>query len=283
MQFDLSVVIPFLPTDTHLMACLTSLEKQKNLSIEVLMIINPKTSVWPILPPLNLKIRKLSSEKGANRARNVGLQAAKTDLVFFLDSDCILDNELTLKKYVDEMTKYPQLTACGGPYTLSSEANVCTRAYHQIQSAWLRGGIYSKQNFTDHLMGGNLVLRKSKLQTAKFDEQMIFGSTEYELLDRLAKRGDQFMFFADQAVKHISSISKKDLIYKARCQGEGFRHLKKQNGDVLTREKTLLPEQDHDQSIAPFIQIYFESFVGESSRLKLLLQKIKTLKRISNL
>ena len=71
-------------------------------------------------------------------------------------------------------------------------------------------------------MGGNLVLRKSKLGLEKFDEKIIFGGTEQEFLYRLFMQNHQFQFLSQQSVIHIAKVSFFDFYLKAFKQGQGY-------------------------------------------------------------
>lgn len=234
---DLSIVIPCRNTDTLIDQVLQSLGTQKDCHYEVILVINPPSDK-------NLKtnldnVRVTSSPRGANHARNQGLMQATSDLVLFLDSDCTLQDPYFLKKYVDFMQAHQNLTGCGGPYLLPSPASSASKTYHKIQMQWLYDGFIDKSLKTKHLLGGNLVLRKSKLGLEKFDEKIIFGGTEQEFLYRLSMKNHQFQFLSQQSVIHIAKVSFFDFCLKAFKQGQGYLYrINKLN--IKSEPKTVL-------------------------------------------
>lgn len=261
MEPEISVVIPVLSGEHHLNDCLKSLETQDTIHFEVIIVLNPKDSAWPRIEPNNLHLTRLTSDIGANSARNMGLKCAKADLVLFLDADCLINDSYFLKRYVDHMRKFEFLTGVGGPYSLNIHADKIAKAYHLIQMRWLFNGVYSEDYFTDHLLGGNLVLRKSKLLQQKFDEKMKFGSTEFEFLRRLSQNNHQFQLITDQKVIHQNDLTVKSFTKKAYLQGQGFRYLLEKNGDLMVRDLKLLTTPEPTTELMPLLKLYDQHFM----------------------
>jgi len=64
-----------------------------------------------------LNIQHIESEPGANRARNKGIEHAKSDKIMLLDDDCVPEQEW-LASGLAGFTLYPQIGVFGGPMKL---------------------------------------------------------------------------------------------------------------------------------------------------------------------
>ena len=88
-----SVVVPMLNVEAYLERCLVSLANQANpgAGVEVLVVDNGSTDGSPeIARRFEGKVRLLREPvRGAYRARNHGVAAARGDIVAFTDADCV--------------------------------------------------------------------------------------------------------------------------------------------------------------------------------------------------
>ncbi len=266
---DLTVVIPFRPQDKGLNDVLTALNQQTGVSFEVLLVQNPPIADFaPTLPSrLNFQIQMLTSARGANRARNKGLESASTDLVFFLDSDCWPTSPNLLSHYVQLFRENAELCAAGGPYHLLPTANSLAKAYHELQIRWLQEGLRDTDLNAYNLLGGNLLVRRSRLDEMRFDENIIFGGTEREFLQRLSQHGKVIQFFPHQSVFHGSSMNLKSFLKKAYAQGCGTRYITAKLGPA-THSKRFVRISVPPENLSPYLRIYqwgFDMGLGKAS------------------
>lgn len=96
MKFSFSVIIPVYNVESYLYDCLNSLLNQSYNNYEVICINDGSTDGSPkILLEFQTKFLNyqiISHEnKGLSAARNAGIEAAKGEYIFFLDSDDILE------------------------------------------------------------------------------------------------------------------------------------------------------------------------------------------------
>lgn len=260
MKSDLTVIIPTLTADLRLLNLALQLRSQKNIVIEIILILNPPNNDWPVEFKTISELKLLKSELGVNHARNAGLKIATSDYIFFLDSDCELTDDLFLFRYLSALKKRPDLTALGSHYIIPAGMNQVSRAYNFIQNLWLYKGIYSEDYLTDHLIGGNILFNHTLIKNLKFDDSFIFGSSEYELLLRLSKAGHLFAFDSALPVIHTQKLKLKDLIYKAQMQSLGFKKIKSQYTQFPKRQKTFLNWPNPDAELIHYIDIYYENF-----------------------
>lgn len=258
---QISVVIPLTTDSKYVTEVLQVLDLQAQVNFEVLLVLNPASSNWPRLAShFSFPIMRLHSAKGANQARNEGLRKAQSDLVLFLDSDCVPARLDFLARYVELMNQHPHLTGVGGRYSLFPEANSMAQTYNFLQMQWVHEGLYNAQNECLNLLGGNLVLRKSLLKDELFDANLIFGGTERELLQRLHQQGHRFAFFENQVVYHYGNLNLIQLLKKAFAQGRGARYIQEKLGREnrsFINLKPISAPREHEKSIY-YYRLFFE-------------------------
>lgn len=257
---QVSVVIPFTPDSHQISRLLKNLELQQGVEFEVLGVFNPHTRSLPQIPALKYPYLQLSSPKGANCARNTGLRRAKSDIIVFLDADCLPTHSQFLLNYFKEMEANPQLTGIGGYYRLETNESLESQAYHYLQTRWLQEGLLNSKGDCRNLLGGNLVLRKSKLLGQEFDENLIFGGTEREFLQRLQSRGRRFKLVSGQEVWHSVNLDYFGLLKKAYAQGKGARYILDKWGEEKKSVVNLRVDSPNEQLFRPLhlYKLFFE-------------------------
>ncbi|MCB0363264.1 MAG: glycosyltransferase family 2 protein, partial [Bdellovibrionales bacterium] len=126
---------------------------------------------------------------GVNRARNLGIAHAKAKYLFFLDDDCFVRDPSYLRRGVELLDKWTEVSAIGGPYSLREKSNTCEQVYNSICRHWLESSV-RKSGFTTNLVGGNMVIRQSVFAgDLRFNESIIFGGAETEFNCRLLRQG----------------------------------------------------------------------------------------------
>lgn len=226
MKFDISVVIPCRSHDASIVETITSLNLQIGCSFEVIIVFNPKLIHLQKLET-KFPVQFLQCKKGANSARNRGLKQAQSDLVFFMDSDCVIEDPNLLKKYVTHMNEQSQLSGCGGQYQTPKSSSMIVQLYHNIQTEWLYSGLLDQYGNTRHLLGGNFIVRLSKIKGEVFDDKIIFGGTELEFILRLCQKNHKFQLLENQKVIHDTKLTFYSLCKKAYLQGKGLLYTQK--------------------------------------------------------
>ncbi|MBD3155542.1 MAG: glycosyltransferase [Candidatus Aenigmarchaeota archaeon] len=94
-----SVIIPFRKKNSKVINCIKSVKKQKYKKIEIITLSDKsKLEINGLKSYLNPKWT------GAGEKRNFGVKKSKGDILFFLDSDCILKED-AIEKLVDLFKK----------------------------------------------------------------------------------------------------------------------------------------------------------------------------------
>jgi glycosyltransferase involved in cell wall biosynthesis len=239
----LTLVIPTLTPSKTIETLLESIASQRcSWPVEVLVIGNPTPlqirhkSHWP-------KFQNLTSEsKGVNRARQMGVQAARSRWLYFLDDDCYLLRSDHLDRLCQRLQDTSENTLLGGLYEHSNDSSKFSKAYHRLQTIWVLEGRNSQYGFVN-LLGGNLVIARSAFETFSFDESIEFGGSETELIHRMLRQGFRGVLLNELAVGHSHSLSKNELIQKAARQGYGFERLMSQRILIPRTVRSLLSHE----------------------------------------
>ena len=96
-----SIIVPYEGYYNYLQDCLESIQDQKNVELETLLVGNQKTDDFKKLvemykDTISLQVINCPIEEGVAKKRNLGLDKATGDYIYFLDSDdYIMPNTLS--------------------------------------------------------------------------------------------------------------------------------------------------------------------------------------------
>lgn len=235
MRFDISVIIP-----THRKSpwLIESVKAVIRASLEskhlVQIIISDSSNLSDTLKMnnledvLNVQIDIIKSKRGANSARNIGLDHSLSDIVLFLDDDCIIEDQHFLKKHLEFHKNNINAIACGGFYGLASSVSQLDQFYIEGQNDWLLRGVVNSQRKINYLLGGNVSFKNKLLaqHNLKFDEHILYGGSETELFVRI-KKLDLQCFLINANVVHRCDLTLYELCKKSYRQGCGKKYREK--------------------------------------------------------
>lgn len=222
---EMSIIIPHAGSFQEVSRLLESILNQTaDFSLEIIIVANPANR-YLSNPFSNISsVTYLTSEKGANCARNIGLQASSGQIVLFLDDDCVLCSNDYLKNCRELHQKNPSVVGIGGGYLLPPKASYFDRVYNQVQRRWIQNS-FLPGGFISHLFGGNSSFKGTVLRNYSFDEEIHFGGTETELQVRLYWDGKPLVYSNSLNVLHHSKIGFRDFIKKIFKQGMGGSYI----------------------------------------------------------
>ncbi len=228
MKFpDISIIIPTHRRPKSLGYLLSSIKKHlpENCEAEIIVVsnfedkatLNMVSSLAENLPI----IYKTANTLGVNSARNLGLSFASGSIILFLDDDCIINSSSFFTNHINYHFNFPEYIAIGGPYVNSTETNSVGRVYNLNAQRWIEEDLIGSHQ-TQNLLGGNTSYKASLFNgRILFNENIIFGGAETELLQRLTNDGFLFGYFKDLQVEHNPPITLFNLCKKAYLQGLG--------------------------------------------------------------
>lgn len=203
---------------------LQTLKPVPDMSFEVIVVDNNSTDStrhvverWQLQGNLPLRYLK-EKQQGLSRARNMGINAATGEWIWFLDDDVYLD-ENWLQGVVEVIRNYPDAMAVAGKIVLEFE---------KPEPAWLPEIAYNYYGLTrfgdnprwlqqgEYPIGANVAVRKVVFEcTGMFNCKLgragksLISWEETEFFMRLYSSGGQIIYTPDAIVRH--RISKQQL------------------------------------------------------------------------
>ncbi|HAC08481.1 MAG TPA: hypothetical protein DCG14_02385, partial [Phycisphaerales bacterium] len=200
VEDEVTVVIPARDAAATLEACLDSLlvilqRPESGLARIVLVDDGSRDETPAIARSRGVEVLQ-SGGRGAGAARNAGIAAASTGLVWFVDADCVafpdaLDH---LRPHLED----PGVAAAGGTYAIAPEATLLERLIHEeIQVRHDR-----MPDDVDFLATFDVVYRRSVLDAVGgFDERYLKGQ-DADLAFRVVEAGHRLRFDRRSRVRH---------------------------------------------------------------------------------
>lgn len=165
---------------------------------------------------------------GTAGARNVGMETAAGDLIFYTDSDCTVSRGWlsALRKCFDD----PQVAAATGPILSPPPTNWAERAY--CGTARMR---ITKWHVR-HIGGGSMGFRKEIALRLRFDEALTHYCDEDELGWRLNEEGYLIAFAPEAEVVHHHPVALHSYLRMGYKQGQGSARLWHKQGKLVGRD-----------------------------------------------
>lgn len=250
MKPRLSIVIPTHNTDYNQHSCLkdvlVSIVHSFGYSneIEVLVVENPEKTecVAEIIKEAShnneYNILHLSSKLGANRARNKGIQEAKSDIIALLDDDCVVDQSY-IESVLAAHQLYPNVGVIGGSMKL---------VFNSQKPRWIEGYFIQCLAEVDHgegvvdlsdtsdpyvamIVSGNITFKKAMYnKTEGFDPNIGYignncmAQDEIEFIRECSKSGKPGRLYIGgiTVYHHIPEARLSIDYFKKKSYGDGY-------------------------------------------------------------
>ncbi|MFB8793865.1 MAG: glycosyltransferase family 2 protein [Microcoleus sp.] len=231
-----SVIIPVHNGGSYFRTCLSKLAEAVPRPIEIIVVADGDSDgSWRLAQEFGAKLIRIPESGGPARARNLGAQAAKGDILFFVDADVAVCPE-AVGYAISVFKNNPYLAAAIGSYDdapgdpgfLSQYRNLMHHYVHQTgneeaSTFWGACGLMRREIFL--LMGG-------------FNESYRRPSIEdIELGYRLKQAGYRIRLCKTLQVKHLKrweaiSLLRADFFYRALPWTELIWRDRKLNNDL---------------------------------------------------
>lgn len=207
MQPYVSVIVPVYNSENTIEKCLDSVYSSTYPNFEVIAVNDCSTdSSGSIIKKFPCKTVNLRKRSGVSKSRNEGAKQAKGKILFFIDSDCVLQKD-TIERVVEAMKK-ENTGIIGGTYTKIPFDN----AFFSIfQSLFVHYG-ETKKKHPDYISAHCLAI-DSKLfrKFGGFIEDSFIGVEagveDVELCHRMGKAGYRMTLLPEIQVRHIFGFS----------------------------------------------------------------------------
>lgn len=188
----------------------------------------------------------LNEKKNVAAARNIGVKAAKGDLVCFTDGDCKA-NPFWLKTLIKEMIRAKKNVACvGGPNLIFDTDPTFAIVVGYAQETFLGSGgsaqanNSSKNKYVLSLPNCNALYKKNIIEKAGyFDENFIIGQ-DGDLNHRIREMGNLFLYIPEAIVWHHRRSNVKSFSIRMFKYGAWMAELFKKHRSIV-RWYALLP------------------------------------------
>ncbi|MFS4459363.1 glycosyltransferase family 2 protein [Bdellovibrio sp. HCB2-146] len=262
----ISIIIPSAGSITAVRRlCDSILQQNVAEEIEVYVVANPDSrELSRLLRGYPSYFHYLSSERGANKARNQGIKESRGRYLFFFDDDCILPTRDYLTTSIRHLDAHPDCMGYGGPYkSQRSPESRYGRAYFYLQCKWLFEGAATDDQ-ARYFVGGNMALRRELFEIyGPFTEDLKFGGTETEFFARL--RHERLDFDKDHFLWHDYELKRSQFLRKAFLQGLGSRYIQhrypnRRRASIIYGKQALLRELDLPSVSEKCLNLYRSAF-----------------------
>ena len=208
---DCSIIIPVLHGCPKFEECLASVLAAARETDEVIVVVDGEgDGSWKCAERVGVRVIRLPATSGPARARNIGAEAAKSEILFFVDADVVINGD-AVERVRAAFREEPEVAAFIGSYDEdpdeqnfhSQYKNLFHHFVHQHGSPeastfWGACGAIRREVF--HKMGG-------------FDENYERPSIEdIELGYRLKETSHRIRLLPDLQVKHLKRWEARSLI-----------------------------------------------------------------------
>lgn len=231
-----SVIIPVHNGGAYFRTCLSKLDRAVPRPMEIIVVADGDSDgSWRLAKEFGAKLIRIPESGGPARARNLGAQAAKGDILFFVDADVAVCPE-AIGYAISVFKNNPYLAAAIGSYDdapgdpgfLSQYRNLMHHYVHQT----------GNEEASTFWGACGLIRREIFLQMGGFNESYRRPSIEdIELGYRLKQAGYRIRLCKTLQVKHLKrwepiSLLRADFFYRALPWTELIWRDRKLNNDL---------------------------------------------------
>jgi glycosyltransferase involved in cell wall biosynthesis len=211
--------------------CLESIFSSRYKNFEVIVVDDhSEDNSVEVIKNFPCKLIPLESHVGASRARNIGALNSKGDLLFFIDADCLLQED-TLSKINKTFEKYnSDNIIIGGTYTPVSYDD---KFFSTFQSIFIN---YSetKNKEPDYIATHAMVIDAQLFrQKGGFPIDFLPILEDVEFSHRLRKAGVKLLMNPDIVVRHIFNFSLTKSLKNAFRKAKYWTIYSLKNKDLL--------------------------------------------------
>ncbi len=207
----ISIVIPAYNCVDYLTRCLQHIQRSTMAPLEVIVVDDSSSDETPeVGKQFGAIVLSSGGRCGPARARNVGAQAAKGDVVFFIDSDVCVHAD-TIERVAAHFQHDPELAALIGSYDDTPKVKDFLSQYRNLMHCYVHQT--AQQEASTFWSGCGAIRRDIFLENSGFDESYGRPAIEdIELGYRLRHQGRKMILDPDLQVKHLKAWSFFNLV-----------------------------------------------------------------------
>ena len=201
MEKQISVVIPNFNSERTIGKCLEAAFSSNYTNYEIVVVDDcSDDSSVEIIRQYPCTLLQLDRRSGTSKARNTGAQNSGGEIIFFIDSDCLLQQD-TLSIINGTMSELGTEYIVGGTYAAIAYDD---SFFNNFQSVWINYCETRKIQDPDYIAAHAMVLfRKTFDENRGFPEHFMPIIEDVEYTHRLKKSGYKLLMNPDIQVRHI--------------------------------------------------------------------------------
>ncbi|MGB7948958.1 MAG: glycosyltransferase, partial [Candidatus Binatia bacterium] len=222
-----SVVVCVYNGERTIDACLASLKKLNYPNYEVIVVNDGSTDGTRQIAESYDYIRLVNQEnKGLSEARNVGVEAAKGEIIAFTDADCMADPDWLT--YLVARFRLSDFGAVGGPNLSPPDDSLIASCVAVSPGAPTH--VLLDDEIAEHIPGCNMAFRREALEAIKgFDPIFRAAGDDVDVCWRLQNKGYKIGFSPAAVVWHFRRNTVRDYLKQQRGYGKAetllfFKH-----------------------------------------------------------
>jgi glycosyltransferase involved in cell wall biosynthesis len=201
MEKNISVVIPNYNGEKTIGKCLEAAFASDYSNFEVVVVDDcSEDGSVKIINNYPCKLLSLNKRSGASKARNTGAKNSGGEIIFFIDSDCLLQPD-TLSLVNGSMTGLTTDYIIGGTYTEIAYDDVF---FSTFQSVWINYSETRRIDDPDYIAAHAMVMFKETFdKSGGFPEEFLPIIEDVEYSHRLRRYGYKLIMNPAIQVRHI--------------------------------------------------------------------------------
>lgn len=232
----ISIIIPNFNGENTLCQCLTAATTVNDPAFEIIVVDDgSQDNSVAIIKEFPCSLIQLEQQAGASRARNVGAENSHGEILFFTDSDCVV-NTHTLSVIRRAMATGSPDELIGGTYTLQPFDG---RFFSRFQSVFIH---YSETKYLrtpDYLATHALAMDANTFrQSGGFSESFLPILEDVEFSHRMRHAGKRLHIEPQLQVQHIFNYSLFDSLRNAMRKTKYWVMYSLRNRDLLSDSGT---------------------------------------------
>jgi len=222
-----SVIVCAYNAERTMDACLASLEKLNYPNYEVIVVNDGSTDSTREICERYDYIRLINQDnQGLSAARNVGLSAARGEIIAYTDADCMADQDWLT--YLVARFQFSDFAAVGGPNLPPPDDSLVPSCVAVSPGAPTH--VLLDDEVAEHIPGCNMAFRRDALEAIDgFDPVFRAAGDDVDLCWRLQNKGYKIGFCPSAVVWHFRRNTVRDYLKQQRGYGKAeallyFKH-----------------------------------------------------------
>jgi glycosyltransferase involved in cell wall biosynthesis len=236
----ISIIIPNRNADATIEKCLEAIFTLDDRNFEVVVVDDAsEDNSVKIIKKLPCRLIRLEKHSGPSKARNIGAQNSRGDILFFTDADCLLPQDgLSLVRKT--LAGHGSDIVLGGTYT---QVPYDHGFFSAFQSAFINYSESKNWKRPDYVATHAMVIRAETFKgIGGFSEDFLPLLEDVELSHRLRRAGYRLMIDPGFQVRHIFNYSLKKSFRNAIRKTKYWILYSLQNRDLFADSGTASAE-----------------------------------------